>query len=294
MKIAYLIVAYKRPKQLPRLINALNTSNTSFFIHVDKKVDITPYYKEMRNLKNQNIHFVNNRVKVYWGGYSLVQAIINGLIELCNTKNNFDYVILLSEQDYPLKTNKYISNFLSQNYGKEFLEFEPLPRKRWIEGGINRITRYHFMDIGNRYLKYGLKLLSKQLPKRKILKGFKIYGGTLWWCVTYECAEFILSFINNNPKFCKYFKLTMLPDEMFFHTIIVNSKFNENIINEYLHYIDWSRPDHTGHFPRILTKNDYETLSSSVKLFARKFDMYYDSEILDLIDKKILKSDNQI
>jgi len=292
LKIAYLMVAYKRPTQLPRLVNALNNSNTSFFIHVDKKVNILPYYKELKTLKDQNSHFINNRVKVYWGGYSLVQAIINGLKEICNSKIYFDYVILLSESDYPIKTNEYISNFFIQNLGKQFLEYGPVPRKNWIDGGIKRLSRYHFMDIRNRYLKYILKILSKYIPRNHVLKGTKIYGGNLWWCITYNCAEFILDFIDNNPKYCKYFKYTMLPDEVFFHTIIVNSIFHKDIINKCLHYIDWTIPDHTGHYPRIIIKNDFDTLSSVDKLFARKFDIYFDSEILDLIDEKILKSVN--
>ncbi len=62
----------------------------------------------------------------------------------------------------------------------------------------------------------------------------------------------------------------MLPDEMFFHTIIVNSSFKENIISRCLHYIDWSRPDHTGHYPRIILKNDFDTLLSVDKFIFKK------------------------
>ena len=39
MKIAYIITAYKLPDLLVRLVQRLNTEETSFFIHVDKKTD---------------------------------------------------------------------------------------------------------------------------------------------------------------------------------------------------------------------------------------------------------------
>ena len=184
---------------MARLIKRLTTSNSYFFVHIDRNVNIEIFYKILKKLNNQNIYYINNRAKVYWGGFSVVNAILNGLVEILNLKKKIDYIVLLSGQDYPIKNNEYISNFLLQNFGKEFLEFGKVPRKRWIEGGMNRITRYHFMDIKNRYLKYSLKILGKYLPKRKLLNDLKIYGGHLWWCITYRRAEFIVGFINNNP-----------------------------------------------------------------------------------------------
>ena len=38
MNIAYLILAHEDPAQLARLVNALYTPNSYFFIHVDRKV----------------------------------------------------------------------------------------------------------------------------------------------------------------------------------------------------------------------------------------------------------------
>lgn len=43
MKIAYLISAYKDPQQLARMVLALHTKDTSFFVHVDANVDIKPF-----------------------------------------------------------------------------------------------------------------------------------------------------------------------------------------------------------------------------------------------------------
>ncbi|WP_245994110.1 hypothetical protein [Desulfosoma caldarium] len=42
MKIAYLIVAYNKPRHFPRLIRALETPNCAFFVHIDRKYNIPP------------------------------------------------------------------------------------------------------------------------------------------------------------------------------------------------------------------------------------------------------------
>ncbi len=64
MKIAYVIGAYADPSNLRRLV--LSLGNQDFFIHIDLKSSIEPFRKALRNVKN--VHFVKNRVKVYWGG----------------------------------------------------------------------------------------------------------------------------------------------------------------------------------------------------------------------------------
>jgi hypothetical protein len=77
-----------------------------------------------------------------------------------------------------------------------------------------------------------------------------------------------------------------IPDEIFFHTIILNSPFATNVVNDDLRCIDIS--ERRG--PRIWRKSDLEILAQSRGLIARKFDTVVDSEILDLIDLKLLSS----
>lgn len=53
MNIAYCISAYKDAKQLSRLIDALNTKTSYFFIHIDKKVnDIREFQVELNKFSN--------------------------------------------------------------------------------------------------------------------------------------------------------------------------------------------------------------------------------------------------
>ena len=66
---------------------------------------------------------------------------------------------------------------------------------------------------------------------------------------------------------------------MFFHTILLNSPFKHEIVNDNKRYIDFD-----DSHPTILTAKDYEKLKRSGKLFARKFEPKVDKEILDKLD----------
>ena len=69
---------------------------------------------------------------------------------------------------------------------------------------------------------------------------------------------------------------------MIFQTILHNSPHKVAIVNDNLVYTDWSAG---GASPKVLTMGDADKLLSSDKLFARKFSVSADSEILDYLDK---------
>jgi hypothetical protein len=70
------------------------------------------------------------------------------------------------------------------------------------------------------------------------------------------------------PLFLNFFKTVRIPDEIVFHTILMNSELSRNIENKRLTYVDWNGPP----YPRVLSKSDIALLKSSKYFFARKFD----------------------
>ena len=61
MNIAYLILVHNQPLQVKRLVERLSGTGVDFYIHVDKKTDITDFYKAL-NLPH--LYFIKKRVKV--------------------------------------------------------------------------------------------------------------------------------------------------------------------------------------------------------------------------------------
>ncbi len=317
MNINYIILAHKNPQQIQRLVNRLNTEDCSFYIHIDKGVDISPFITALKTHKN--VLYLNNKLREYgtWGDIGIVKATIAILSQIVKDKRN-GYCVLLSGQDYPLKNNEFINDFLSINYSANFMDIFPLPYKRgWgPDGGLNRLNQYKinistqrmdFIQLPSIFeksfykkqsigkLKKLLKSkqfsgLSKLFLKRRLPKNLKPYGGSQWWALPIETVKEILNFINSNPKYLSFHEDTLLPDEIFFHTILMFIKEkNENVmIKASITYVNWERKKSS--LPVTFTKDDMVELKikSENKLFARKFDNDLDSAILDLIDDELL------
>jgi hypothetical protein len=299
VEIAYIVLAHKYPEQLARLINKLNTEATSFFIHVDKKTDAQTYAFMVERLKHlSNVRFYK-RHKCYWGDFSQVVAAIQGIKEIVKQGKHFDWVILLTGQDYPIKSNRQIENFLESNQNQLFIENFALPRASWIRenGGLDRIEYRHFR-LFNKKIRFtdrkisNSRVISVALPsylsflpiKRKFFNGIKPFVGSPYWILSYECIKYIDQFIAQNPKFMKFFQGVHCADEIFFQTVVLSSHFSENVVDNSLRYTDWSAG---GSNPAILGEDDFLKLKESTALFARKFDMMKDEKILDMLDEYI-------
>ncbi len=299
MRIAYIVSAYHRPEQLIRLILRLNTPTTSFFIHVDKKADEWICSLVVKSLSHlTNIHFLPRHI-CNWGDFGHVRVTLKGITEIIRKNLPFDFVVLLTGQDYPIKRNDYIEKFLQQHKGKSFIDHFPLPHDEWEpNGGLDRIEGWHFWIGGRKYSfpqthdpdfrasMVGQANWNSLFPRRKFPASYRPFGGSSYWCLSWESIEYIYYFTQEQSAFVKFFHYVDLPDEIFFQTILLNSPLRENLVNDDLRYIDWKDPNSGS--PAVLDKSDFDRIVSSPKLFARKFDSHVDSDVLNMIDEKIL------
>ena len=279
MRIAYIILAHKLPEQLVRLVKKLNTDATSFIIHVDRKTDQKTYQKIVNALSPfENVYFLKRHV-CNWGGFGHVQATLDGIREVFALNLQFDYAILLTGQDYPIKSNEIIEKSLEENNQNSFIEYFHLPNEIWENenGGLDRINYWHLNFLGE-----PRKIFPRfDLIYLKSIKRFKIFGGSSYWCLTRDCVKFIIEYLEQNDNFIKFWKYVRIPDEGFFQTLLLNSDYKGQLINDNFRYIVWSNSPH----PEILGEQEYEQFITSNKLFARKFDVTVNSNILDMIDE---------
>lgn len=293
MKIIYIILAHKLPEQVVRLVRKLNTDETVFLIHVDKKTDHETYLRMANPLRmNKNVIFIK-RHNCNWGDISLVKATLSAIFELRTRNISFDYAILLSGQDYPIKSNNQIKRVLEESQGLSYINYftepEPLAIK-WLERIVYwhfKLHRWHFIfphqsmfinPLFNRFW----KVFGKNIKIRRALPlDLKPYFGGQFWCLSKECISYIQDFVKKNPSYLRFFRFSNIPDEIFFQTILLNSRYNNRLINDDLRYIRFS--SQKSH-PKILNIDDFEKFIHSSNLFARKFDSDIDSSVLDMID----------
>jgi len=289
MKKAYIILAHKNLDQLMRLVERLDDAASYFFIHIDLKTTVDSYHESL--LAKNNITLIK-RISTKWGGFSLADATLNAMQAVEESAIPFNSISLLSGQDYPIKSNEEIDHFLANSKYSVFLDYFPLPNyRRWNTGGTYRYKKYFFGTSSVPiFFSKSLNLLSMLIPPfaRKLPDHLRPYCGSQWWTMDLYALQYILRYVEKNPKYYNFHKFTFAPDELFFHTILLNAKddrIRNSITNSNLRYMRWISVENPH--PEILTKEDFPQLYSSDALFARKFDAAENSEILDLIDQKL-------
>lgn len=291
MKLAYLIQAHKNFKQIQNLIYALLDDTTDIYIHIDNKSEIL-YSELKREFKNMNNIYILSDVSVIWSGFSQVEATLKLMEAVKKTNKVYDYISLISGQDFPIKSNEFIKRYLAENYGKEFIEFEDIGERSW------RLKCYNFFRENKNNRNLYMRLLDNLIrhPQKLIVKrnnfiNMNLYFGSQWFTITYDCMLYILNYLEKNPLFKKEFNFSACPDEHFFQIIILNSKFRDKVVNDNLRYIDWSRGENS---PEVLTTNDFLSLKGSKKLIARKFDLEIDKSIFDKISAELTSHTTRI
>ena len=299
MKLAYILLVHRDPKLFGRLVRQLNyEGKVSFIVHIDKKVaDTSPYLEQVKDVKN--IYFTK-RENCCWGGFPLVQATLNAIYTLVEKTIDYDYAIMVSGQDYPLKSNKYIYNFFKYSGGAQFMEaFSPTTgTKEWQKYLFgSRLEDYYYQTIdgkswyrydgGSKYWKCedvrsdksesawipcenpGNSLFDSEEckgPRKEhrpsIIKEW--WGGSQWWALTKDAIEFIYTKVHKENEYIAFHKYTFIPDENFFQSLILNSKkFAKQVINNRLRFVDFSDPD-----PKNMPKTFGDEYLSELKEFC--------------------------
>lgn len=287
MEKAYIILAHRNPMQLLKLITRLEDGKSTFFLHIDKKVSLQQF-KPVIDYSSK-IHLVN-RERSDWGSLGLVKATLNGL-QAVHDHKTFDRIILLSGQDYPIKSNEEIDHFYKSSKHSVFIEYTTVPDyKRWPSGGgMYRINKYFFGLKGYQlFSSKAMNLTSTIFPslKRKIPKNLIFYAGSQWWTIDGYALEYILNFVKTNPRYTAFHKYTFAPDELYFQSILLNSKDQKlckSIANNNLVYSKWLHS--SAAHPKVLDETNINEILASDYLFARKFDQEIDTKVLYLIDE---------
>ncbi len=241
-----------------------------------------------------NAHLLESQ-NVVWGGYSMVDVELRGIKELLKISADWDFFINFSGQDFPLRSQDFIEDFLSQNEGTDFIQILDQAKER--PDTMNRVENY-FVETD--------KGFSGMPYKRHYLRDVTPYIGGQWMILSRECCEFICC-SGEVEKFKSFYQNTLIPDEGFFQTVMMNTSYSGTVVNDDKRAIIWI-PDEIITLPqKTFTANDTKSLieSGSIKLrpkiftaydtrflfasdalFARKFDETVDSTILDILESK--------
>jgi len=273
--IAYLILVHRYPNQFKKLFMAIYHPANYYLVHVDKRsgvglqTEIQDFLSSFANaslLKGQSI---------LWGGYSMVDAELRGIEELLKISSEWEFFINLSAQDFPLKSQTHIQDFLSRNMGNDFIRVANQRKVR--PETLNRIQNY-FIEFRNRVLHTSIK--------RPYLRGVTPHIGNQWMIASRKFCEFVC-YSPEVKRFKRFYRRTFIPDEGFFQTVIMNTGYKGTIVNDDKRTIDWVPLGTIKLRPRDFTSKDADFLMASQGLFARKFDETVDGGILSILESNL-------
>lgn len=277
---AFVITAYQNPDYLSTLVNSITRDGNRAYVHIDMKstMDVQDL-----TLNNPELVSVHKQYVVNWGGYNHLLAIIFLLRQI---PDDVEYVHIISGQDTLVRSKAQFDSFFS-NQERSFMSLMPLED---TEMGVQRrVEGYNlFLNADSRkpvykMLNRGMWLIRKALRmnKRQIGEFDRIYKGMVWVSLPHAQVKYVLQYIEDNPSYIKRLKHTLLPEEFFFQTILMNSPYKDTIVPHNLRYTLWTEKH--GSAPAILDEEDYAGIIDSDCYFARKIVMPYSKQLLKLI-----------
>jgi hypothetical protein len=269
MRIAYLVMIHHNFPQFKWIINAIYTPDDYFIIHIDKTA--------MQSFREQVNHYVGNLANVKYliphrmirFGWSIVETELRAIRELASSEHEWKYLINVSGQDYPIKSISTIKAKLTAEWPRNFIEVIPLTKIAELHPHDPHLARRLAFEMFGRVVTTRIRL-----PFSKM--GDVDYKGTAWFMLTRDFCEWFLSNQITN-EIARRVKYTWNPDELFFQTLVMNSPYRNSLAEHYGREIIW--PGDTAS-PKTLCMEDYERLSASPGLFARKFDEAVDRQVL--------------
>lgn len=319
MKILYLFLVYKNCDIVSRIIQNLSSEDSFFLIHVDKNAK-----EDFSTLsKFKNVLFVKNRFSTKWGSFELCYSVISALKEISDM--NYNYVVLLSESDYPVKTGTYIANFLAQK-DQDFILTNILPNKNplevdgghWLEDGRRRLECYalrvskkQIATIEPRKINWGnIRQLAKIIRYNplKFIQAFELWlckeerrhpvqyipcGGHQWFMLRKSTIDYIIKYLESDSSYLEYSRDTQIPDEIIFPTLVNHFVKEKSKISKNIHrYISWGNDGDIS--PRDITMFDKPTIDRCLDdgdiLFMRKIS---DKKVCDYIDVRLNSNDSK-
>src|SRR5262249_9237949 len=138
-----------------------------------------------------------------------------------------------------------------------------------------------------------LRLFPRRLPQH-----WPLMCGSQFWALTSDCARHCLEFARSRPDMVRFFRTVFAPDEIFFHSVVQNSRFAAEAeppepFTEEVTKIGSLAPYASLHYilaGRLISSADDALVALARrpgKLFARKFSSSASSSALRVIDQHL-------
>ena len=266
MRHAWLIIAHNEFEVLQHLVSLLDSSESDFYIHFDKKVSELPVIK----VNKGRLQILSKRIDVCWGTVSQIKTELL-LLETALTNGPYAHYHILSGTHLPLKSIEELLAFYEAHSGEEIMRFW-----KQDEGDADfKLRRYHFPM---RYFKSNQHPLRKEIDTfiwkawLKVQKGCGIRHLTRyvfrktdnWLSLSEQGCTFL---VQHSREILKKYRWSFCGDEYFVATELLAAPIPFQIFDcPNLLYVDF-----IGDTPRSFKMAEYNLFANTPYYWARKF-----------------------
>ena len=313
MKFAALVLAYKEPEMVNKLLEQLLHEfgeDIRVFIHVSRgseymietllshpQIEILPKHL---GIDPKELEGNKKNIKL-WADDGLIKRIMY-MFNYVQNKYNADYYIVLSGQDLIVK--KGIKQFLSDNRMKIFMDGGKdnanqgarLLYKWPIVFFKNYHNKFHPLRILRRVLLliYSTGIKINRQKNANLFDHVDLFKNFYWMSLPAECVKYVIDYANNNPEVMEVYMNSICPEESFFSTTLANQEQFHDMFNwvqgtKNYKGITYFKTFDTA-FPMI-EESDIELIENSEVFFAKKFSVSYNEKLVDYFYKKIMEDE---
>ncbi|KAL8531806.1 hypothetical protein ACS0TY_008416 [Phlomoides rotata] len=273
-----------------RLLQAVYHPRNRYLLHIsadgsdEERVRLGALVKSMPAVRAfENVDVIGKPDPNTYMGSTNIAAILRAVAVLLKVDGGWDWFITLSAMDYPLITQDDLSHVFS-SIRRDLNFIDHSSDLGWKEG--QRVQPI-VVDPGI-YLARRTQIFHAT-EKRPMPDAFTVFTGSPWVVLSRSFLEFCIFGWDNLPRtLLMYFTNVVLPQEVYFHSVICNTpEFKNTTVNADLRYFVWDDPPKME--PHFLNTSDYTQMVKSGAAFARQFNQ--DAPVLDMIDSKILQRD---
>jgi hypothetical protein len=270
------VLSHRGPAQVARLVSRLQDGcDTVVAVHHD------PRGEPLRLRASSSVALVPDPQPSPWGRLGLVTAMRRSLEWMRSNVPELSWVLVISGQDYPIRTMASIEAELAGACCDAFL------RHFRVDGDPAEDVHRWQARTRRRYLYYRRlpgSARSFRLPwarRHPFHDEFRLYAGDQWVDLSARAVHKVLDSPLNGPLL-RYLRRAPIPDEAWLGTVALNGQPELTVINERRRYIRW--PGGGSFHPAVLGPDDLPALRVSNAFFARKIDLTAWPEACDVLD----------
>ena len=241
--IVYFIQAHQHERQVLNLVEILLSCPQSFVM-----VSFDSRLPDLLRLDRPNYMARASAQQVHRGDFSMVAEYLGALRWLKEMGVNYDWFVNLSGQCLPVKPVAAIAEEIAACGFDAVMQHFPMlsPESDWSEAECATRLHYRYRKLIDRPLSKfergalaPARLVNRVQPwlrintsfglqlgtRTRLPPGLKFFGGSYFKYLSRVCGEYLLEFLARHPAISDYFQHSLVPDEMFAQTILLNHSF---------------------------------------------------------------------